>query len=113
MDKIAGFLIIAAFYFVGNALSVALSLPIPSSIVGMLLLLLMLSSGIIPARLVRSGCTALIGIMPLFFIPASMGLINHFETFKTHFFSLIGSTVISTILVLVVVAIVIDRKAKD
>ncbi|WP_161569554.1 CidA/LrgA family protein [Veronia nyctiphanis] len=109
MDKILGFVVIGLCYLFGSFLTERLSLPIPGSIIGMLSMLLLLSSGVIKARMVKQGCIFLIGVMPLFFVPASMGLINHFNTLQHHFMSLIGSTVFSTLAVMAIIAVFIDK----
>ncbi|EEY70756.1 hypothetical protein VHA_002613 [Grimontia hollisae CIP 101886] len=51
----------------------------------------------------------LIMIMPLFFIPASMGLMEHFQLVISDSLPLLGATIVSSILVLVVMAKLLDK----
>lgn len=55
----------------------------------------------------------LIMIMPLFFIPASMGLMDHFQLVLSDSLPLLGATIVSSILVLVVMAKLLDKPKED
>ncbi|MEZ9526269.1 CidA/LrgA family protein [Enterovibrio norvegicus] len=109
MKYVLGFALIAFFYFLGYFLAQLIPLPIPSSIISMLLLFLCLTTGIVPARWVKDACTLLITFMPLFFIPASMGLMDHFDLLFSQSLPLLGSTLVSSLVVLIVMAKVIDK----
>lgn len=113
MTYFLGFALIAFFYAIGNAITLALSLPVPSSIISMLLLFVSLTSGVVPARWVKDACSILIMTMPLFFIPASMGLMEHFHLLISESLPLLGATLFSTFLVLVVMAKAVDRYAGE
>ncbi|MDD1794730.1 CidA/LrgA family protein [Enterovibrio sp. ZSDZ42] len=109
MKHLLGFVLIAVYYLIGSLLTQLLHLPIPSSIVSMLLLFVSLTTGIVPARWVKDSCTLLITIMPLFFIPASMGLMNHFHLLISDSIPLLSATALSSLLVFVIVAKLVDR----
>lgn len=109
MHFIIGLSIISIIYFIGFYITHFFELPLPSSILSLLLLFLGLTLKIIPVKLIKSSCTSIIYIMPLFFIPASMGLFDHFSLFKKNSFALIGSTFISSLIVFVCMAFVIDQ----
>ncbi|GLX66440.1 CidA/LrgA family protein [Paenibacillus glycanilyticus] len=60
-----------------NQLVIWLHLPVPGSILGMLLLFIMLQAKIIPRKWVESGSDWLIATMLLFFIPPAVGIIGY------------------------------------
>ncbi|MEZ8143561.1 antiholin LrgA [Enterovibrio norvegicus FF-33] len=109
MKYLLGFALIAIYTLVGSLLTQLLHLPIPSSIISMLLLFVSLTTGIVPGRWVKDACTVLITIMPLFFIPASMGLMDHFHLLITDSMPLLGATILSSTVVLIVMAKILDK----
>lgn len=113
MKYILGFALISLYYAVGTAITKLLGLPIPSSIISMLLLFVSLTTGIVPGRWVKDACTLLIMVMPLFFIPASMGLMDHFHLLISDSLPLLGATFVSSLVVLVVMSKILDRFKGD
>ncbi|KXF81990.1 CidA/LrgA family protein [Enterovibrio coralii] len=113
MKYLLGLVLIFVYYLIGTLLTKALNLPMPSSIISMLLLFVSLTSGIVPARWVKDACTLLITVMPLFFIPASMGLMDHFHLLISESMPLLGATLVSSVTVLVVMSKVLDRLHKE
>ena len=62
--------------FLGEILRAVIPLPIPASIYGLVLMLTALLTGILPLEKVRDTGKFLIGMMPLMFIPAAVGLLD-------------------------------------
>ncbi|USH01217.1 CidA/LrgA family protein [Grimontia kaedaensis] len=110
MNYLLGFALIALYYAIGSLITELLHLPFPSSIVSMLLLFVSLTTGIVPGRWVKDACTLLIMVMPLFFIPASMGLMDHFTLLISDSLPLLGATILSSLVVLVAMAKWLDRE---
>lgn len=79
----------------------------------MLLLFLSLVFKIIDPIWVKKACLVLINIMPLFFIPASMGLIEHFDLLLSNSISLLSATLISSLIVLIIMAKSLERISGD
>ncbi|MDR0199233.1 MAG: CidA/LrgA family protein [Streptococcaceae bacterium] len=77
-------LIILLFSFVGEILSDALHLPIPGSIIGMILLFLALQTGLLKVKQVDTVGNFMLNNMTILFLPAGVGilakwpLISHF-----------------------------------
>ncbi len=77
-------LIIFGFSFIGNAISNVFRLPVPGSILGMILLFLALQFKILEFRHVDEAGSFLINNMTILFLPAGVGimakwnLISHF-----------------------------------
>jgi holin-like protein len=69
--------ILYAFSIIGGAVEQLLHLPIPGSIIGLMLLLACLSLKIVPLIIVEDGASFLLAILPLLFIPAMTGVMNY------------------------------------
>ncbi len=76
MKYLKQFGIILAFSFLGEVLNYILPLPVPASIYGIVLLFICLMSGLLHVEDVAVSGYFLIEIMPIMFIPATVGLIN-------------------------------------
>ncbi|MGZ4107322.1 MAG: CidA/LrgA family holin-like protein [Tumebacillaceae bacterium] len=63
--------------WVGNLISTVLHLPIPGSIVGLVLLFLLLKFGVIRMEWVEAGANFLLAELLLFFIPSTVGVIQY------------------------------------
>ncbi|MBP5458468.1 MAG: CidA/LrgA family protein [Paludibacteraceae bacterium] len=75
---------------------------LPSSIIGMLTLTLLLQLGIVKLDWVKGIAEFLSFNLAFFFIPPGVGLMLYFDLIKAQFIPIIGATILSTILVLVV-----------
>lgn len=71
-------MIILVTYFIGQVLQTLLHLPIPGSVIGLILLFLALQKGIIKVEMIEDVCDFLLSNMSFFFIPAGVGLITSF-----------------------------------
>ena len=76
MKYIFQFLIIAVISFVGELLSLLLPLPIPGSVYGLLLMLLLLSTGLLKLHQVEKAGDFLVQIMPMLFIGPTVGILS-------------------------------------
>lgn len=109
MKYIRQFLLILLITFIGEVLKYLLPLPVPASIYGLLLLLAALLTGIIRLDAVKDTAMFLIEIMPLMFIPAAVGLLDSWNSFRSIAVPVIVTTVVSTVLVMGVSGIVTQR----
>ncbi|CAM3664599.1 hypothetical protein GCM10009865_03370 [Aeromicrobium ponti] len=84
-------------FIVGN-----LDFPIPASVLGMILLYILLSSGIIQIRYIEKSASFLIRHLALFFVPFAVGLMNYAGLIKTTGMQLLlmiaGSTIIGLLI---------------
>ena len=85
--------------FVGNSIARLLHLPIPGSIIGLVLLFLLLQFHIIKLEWIELGAGLLLSELLLFFIPSAIGVIDYD--------SLFGAQGVKAVLVIVVSAIVV------
>lgn len=74
-----GFLLILGCLAVGEGLAFALRVPIPGSVIGMVLLLIVLASAKSERlnELVRPSATLLVAVIPLLLVPVAVGLVDH------------------------------------
>jgi len=116
MKYLKQFGIILAITCAGEVMKDRIPLPIPASIYGLLLMILLLLTKRIKLEQVKEAGDFLIEIMPVMFIPAAAGLLNSWEQFKTILFPITIITVVSTVIVMFVTGKVtefmIKRKEK-
>ena len=72
---------IAAVSFGGELLNYLLPLPIPGSIYGLVLMLILLMTGIVKLDRVKSVGDWLVSIMPVMFVGPVVGLISSYDSY--------------------------------
>ncbi len=90
------------FSYIGDWISLLLKLPIPGSIVGLLLLFICLYFKIVPEKYIKDGAGFILVILPLFFIPATVGIIQFPNLLSGQGAILIGIVMVSTFMTLIV-----------
>ncbi len=100
MKYLRQFFIIMLISLLGEALKWLIPLPIPASIYGLVLMLLALCTGVITVDKVEEASTFLIEIMPVMFIPASVGLLDSWGALKDIILPIGAIIVITTIVVM-------------
>lgn len=100
MKYLRQFFIIMFVSFIGEVLRWAIPLPIPASIYGLVLMLAALCIGVIKVENVEETSTFLIEIMPVMFIPASVGLLDSWGELKNIIFPIGAIIVLTTIIVM-------------
>lgn len=106
MKLIQQFGIILAITFAGEVLKGLLPLPIPVSIYGLLLMLVLLITGILPLEAVQDAGKFLIEIMPVLFVPAAVGLLDSWPSLQAVLLPVSVITVVTTIFVMAVSGLV-------
>jgi holin-like protein len=66
---------------VGYATAAALGLPVPGNLLGMLFLLVLLASGVVPLRWIEASASLLTRHLAFFFIPITVGLMGFADVF--------------------------------
>lgn len=92
------FIFIYGFFLLGQLLRELFNIPLPGSIIGFLLMFIALSLKLFPLRFVESGATLVLSFLPLFFIPATVGVIEYIDVFAGKGAFLIAILIFSTIL---------------
>ena len=102
MKYVKQFGIILGIALVAELLEYLLPLPIPASIYGLGLMLIMLLSGLLKVEAVKETAGFLVEIMPLMFIPAAVGLMNSYRELQGILIPVIVVIVITTVVVMAV-----------
>lgn len=96
--------ILYVFYLLGAALQKLLDLPLPGSIIGMILLLTALALKIVKANWVVLGAKYLLAILPLLLVPATIGVMKYPALFTGKGVLIFLMVIVSTIITIVVTA---------
>ncbi len=91
-------IVLYGFYIVGEWLRDLFDLPLPGSIIGFLLLFIALLLKIYPLKWIESGAQFLLAFLSLYFIPATVGVIQYGELFTGKGLWLIVIASVSTLL---------------
>ncbi|WP_339247950.1 CidA/LrgA family holin-like protein [Paenibacillus sp. FSL R10-2796] len=92
------------FYLAGDYLQKQLHLPVSGSIVGLLLLFVLLLFRVVPVKWIEEGATTILAYLPLFFIPATAGIVNHMDIFSGRGLLLILILIVSSVLTIAAAA---------
>ncbi|WP_343552326.1 CidA/LrgA family protein [Pantoea sp.] len=101
-------LYVGLFIFSGELVN-WLHLPLPANVVGMVLLLLLIMTGVVPLRWVKAGANWLLAEMLLFFIPAVVAVVNYSDLLRAEGWRICVVIAVSTLLVLASTALVVDK----
>ena len=93
---------------IGEFLNYFLPLPVPASIYGLILMLVLLVTHVVKIEHVDAVGTFLVEIMPMMFIPAGVGLVTSFGQLRPVLFPVLVITVVTTFLVMAVTGKVTD-----
>ena len=102
MKYIYQLFIILVVTFVGELLHYFIPIPVPASIYGLIIMLILLCTKVVKLEHVEITSDFLIEIMPLMFIPAGVGLMKSWGVLKPLIIPVVVITVISLIAVMAV-----------
>ncbi len=116
MKYIVQFSIILAISLLGELLNRMIPLPVPASIYGMAILFVALCTGAIKLSAVKETGMFLVSIIPMMFIPATVGLLESWEIMQDFVTAIIVISLISTVAVVIatgwITQTIIGRKEK-
>jgi holin-like protein len=99
--------IIFAVCWASQILSGFLPFVFPASIIGMLLILVLLLTGILRIEHVQEKSSFLLSNMAFFLIPAGVSVINYFDLIGRNILILVFICVVSTIIVFIITALTV------
>lgn len=100
--------IIFAVTCAGEILKYFIPLPIPASIYGLVIMIILLAAKIIKPEQVKDTADFFVEIMPLMFIPAGVGIIMAWKQLKDMLLPVCASVMITTCLVMAVTGKITD-----
>ena len=89
----------------GELLSFLIPLPVPGSIYGLLLMLLLLVTKLIKLRQVKTVANWLISLMPVMFVGPTVGLMTSYESYKSFLIPVIVICIVTTIITMAVTGV--------
>ena len=108
-----GLLVLLALLFAGGWIADAARLPLPGSVVGMLMLAAALRLRWVPARAVEPMAELLIRNMALLFVPAGVGVMVYGGLLSREWLPIAAGSVASTVAVLLAVGWLQQRQERD
>lgn len=96
------FLIIFGCVFLGEIFITLTRLPLPPSVIGLIILFGALQVGVVKLEMVQSLAKTLLDYLVLMVVPACISIIQYLDIIQEDLGVLIGATAISTLLVLIV-----------
>lgn len=108
-DTLLGIVIIMVCYFLGEVLSTVVDLPFPGNLLGMLLLLVGLMTGVIKVEWVEQTAQFFVQNMSLLLAPLAVGIMVSWTIVAHDFVAIAASTFFSTFLVMGITAWVLEK----
>src|SRR5699024_2285459 len=75
-------LFLFVLFWIGEWIREIFHLMIPGSVIGLVLLFILLISGIVKEKYIRSGANFMMKHLVLFFVPATVGIMDYIDLFK-------------------------------
>ncbi|HHU16690.1 MAG TPA: CidA/LrgA family protein [Clostridiales bacterium] len=92
------FFIILAALFLGYSIVAVVNLPIPSNVVGLLILFIAMCIGIVKEKHVDKVSDFIIKYLAVFFVAPTVGIMQYFKLIGDKFFYIIGPLILSIII---------------
>lgn len=100
--KLLGFLIVFGCLFVGEIVIYFTKLPLPPSIIGLILLFVLLQTGVVKLATVQSLAKTLMDYLAFLVVPACISIMQYLDIIQADFWAIIIATSISTLIVMAV-----------
>ena len=107
MKSLKQLMIILLAYILGAVVQNAFNLPIPATVLGLILLFVALYKKIVKIEMIEDICNTLISHMAFLFLPAGVGLMTSFNLIKENIFAFAVIILVSTTVVWIVTAYVV------
>ncbi len=103
--------IILLIAFVGEVVSGLLSLPIPGNIIGMVILLVLLKTKVLPLKAIETTADFLLENMTFFFIPVGVSIMATYHYLEGYYIAGVSLIFITTIIVMAITALLVEYMA--
>ncbi len=112
MNYINGLTLLLIYQLVGEVSALALRLPVPGPVLGMLLLFLTLVIRGRSSTALNSASSALLSHLSLLFVPAGVGLMVHFDRIEQEWLPISVAVVLGTIITMASTAAIMQVSTK-
>ena len=102
MKYLRQFIIIIGISFLGEFLNHIIPLPVPGSIYGLVIMLVLLCTGLLKVSAVKETSSFLLETMPVMFVPAAAGIIKYWSIIKPIFIPFVIILIVVTAIVMAV-----------
>lgn len=96
-----------------NKLAGLLHLPVPGSILGIIVMFILLETGILKLKWIEIGASWLLAELLLFFIPAAVGVMKYFPMLQSDGVRILIVVICSTFIVMASSGLIASRIAKQ
>ncbi len=94
--------LILVIYLVGEALTLLTGLPVPGNIIGMILLLILLLTGVIKEEQIQAVCDFFLANLAFFFVVPGVNLLRSFTLLSGYLWQSILMILLTTIITFIV-----------
>lgn len=105
-------LIILGIYLLGELISSLLHLPIPGSILGMVILFILLCTKIVKVDNISNVTNFLLSHLSFFFIPAGVGIMTSIGIIQSTWWQLLIVCLVTTIIIIGVTGVIVQAISK-
>ncbi|MBA3670629.1 MAG: CidA/LrgA family protein [Gemmatimonadaceae bacterium] len=109
LELLAGAMVLVLLDAVGTWTARAVGIPMPGSVLGMLLLVVLLRTGILPDTLVAGAADFLVRHLALLYVPAGVAILLYAGNVGREVVAIVLAAVTSLLVGLVVIGIVAQR----
>lgn len=113
METVKALAIIVGALFGGEFIGQLITLPIPGTIYGMVVLFLLLYSGLVKIDDIEVATNFLLANMTIFFIPPAVGIMESYRLIVADLFKYIIVIIVPSILTMAVTALVVRKIIGD
>lgn len=100
--------LILSILLVSQGLQIHFNLPVPATIIGMVILILMLSFSIIKLKWIENITELLLGNLSILFIPAGVGIMKEFHFLQGYILPVLFILTITTIIIILVTGYTVE-----
>lgn len=100
--------ILLLIIFIGEVLNRVFKIPIPGSVIGMIILLIGLLTGIVKLSHIEEISNFLLDHLAFFFIPAGVGLLSILGVIKDSWYLILLLSLLTTIIVMAITGLIVQ-----
>ncbi len=108
MKIVKQLIILFLIYMAADLLTTYLSLPLPATLISMILLIVLLLVGAVKEKWIDEGSRVLLKILPVLFIPAGVRILDHVSLLSENFISLTVIVLVTTFLTFAVTLLTVN-----